>query len=91
MPMQRRRFEAVFGSQPVLARFGKRHLGRMHVCAPGDVAAHRNDLRVPPGNRLKKPGGTRAGQYSIRINDQWRISFTWSAGGAGNVELVDYQ
>jgi hypothetical protein len=41
MPMQRRRFEAVFGSQPVLARIGKRHLGRMHVCALGDVAAHR--------------------------------------------------
>ncbi|MDT5103348.1 MAG: toxin HigB [Mycobacterium sp.] len=34
--------------------------------------------------------GTRAGQYGIRVNDQWRICFTWSAGGAGNVELVDY-
>jgi proteic killer suppression protein len=48
-----------------------------------------NDLRVP-GNRLEKLAGTRAGQYSIRVNDQWRICFTWSAGGAGNVELVDY-
>jgi proteic killer suppression protein len=49
-----------------------------------------NDLRVPPGNRLEKLTGARAGQYSIRVNDQWRICFTWSAGGAGNVELVDY-
>ena len=49
-----------------------------------------NDLRVPPGNRLEKLAGPRAGQYSIRVNDQWRICFTWSAGGAGNVELVDY-
>lgn len=49
-----------------------------------------NDLRVPPGNRLEKLAGNRAGQYSIRVNDQWRICFTWSASGAGNVELVDY-
>jgi proteic killer suppression protein len=48
-----------------------------------------NDLRVAPGNRLEKLAGTRAGQYSIRVNGQWRICFTWSAGGAGNVELVD--
>ena len=48
------------------------------------------DLRVPTGNRLEKLAGSRAGQYSIRINDQWRICFTWSAGGAGNVEIVDY-
>ena len=49
-----------------------------------------NDLRVPSGNRLEKLAGSRAGQYSIRVNDQWRICFTWSASGAGNVELVDY-
>ena len=49
-----------------------------------------NDLRVPPGNRLEKLSGDRAGQYSVRVNDQWRICFTWSTGGAGNVELVDY-
>jgi toxin HigB-1 len=48
-----------------------------------------NDLRVPPGNRPEKLTGSRAGKYSIRINDQWRICFTWSARGAGNVELVD--
>jgi proteic killer suppression protein len=52
-----------------------------------------NDLRVPPSNRLEKLGGSRAGQYSIRVNGQWRICFSWSASGAsgaGNVELVDY-
>ena len=49
-----------------------------------------NDLRVPPGNRLEKLVGIRAGQYSVRVNDQWRVGFTWSTAGAGNVELVDY-
>jgi toxin HigB-1 len=49
-----------------------------------------NDPRVPPGNRLEKLAGARAGQYSVRVNDRWRICFTWSAGGAGNLELVDY-
>jgi proteic killer suppression protein len=49
-----------------------------------------NDLRVPPRDRLEKLAGNRAGQYSVRVNDQWRICFTWSASGAGNVELVDY-
>jgi toxin HigB-1 len=50
-----------------------------------------NDLRVPPGNRLKKLEGQRAGQYSIRINDQWRICFTWTnTGNADRVEIVDY-
>jgi proteic killer suppression protein len=50
-----------------------------------------NDLRVPPDNRLEKLSGGRAGQYSVRVNDQWRICFTWSTAGAGNVELVDYR
>ena len=49
-----------------------------------------NDLRVPPGNRLEKLAGSCAGQYSIGVNDQWRICFTWSASGADSVELVDY-
>jgi proteic killer suppression protein len=55
-----------------------------------DAAQTINDLRVPPGNRLEKLAGNRAGQYSIRVNDQWRICFTWSASGADNAELVDY-
>lgn len=49
-----------------------------------------NDLLVPPGNRLEKLGGGRSGQYSIRINDQWRICFIWEDGHAHEVEIVDY-
>lgn len=49
-----------------------------------------NDLRVPPANRLEKLTGNRAGQYSIRINDQWRICFDWQDDNAYNVEIVDY-
>lgn len=49
-----------------------------------------NDLRVPPANRLEKLVGSRAGQYSIRINDQWRICFDWQEDNAYNVEIVDY-
>lgn len=49
-----------------------------------------NDLRVPPANRLEKLVGNRAGQYSIRINDQWRICFAWQDGDAYDVEIVDY-
>jgi proteic killer suppression protein len=48
------------------------------------------DLRVPPGNRLEKLSGRREGQYSIRINDQWRICFEWRGGDAYEVEIVDY-
>jgi toxin HigB-1 len=48
------------------------------------------DLRVPPGNRLETLKGERAGQHSIRINDQWRICFCWRAGNADAVEIVDY-
>ncbi len=49
-----------------------------------------DDMRVPPGNRLEALKGTRRGQFSIRINDQWRICFEWSEGGPANVEIVDY-
>jgi proteic killer suppression protein len=48
------------------------------------------DLRVPPANRLEKLTGDRVGQYSIRVNDQWRICFEWRDGDAFNVEIVDY-
>lgn len=48
------------------------------------------DLRVPPANRLEKLSGGRAGQYSIRVNDQWRICFEWKEGNADNVEIIDY-
>jgi proteic killer suppression protein len=49
-----------------------------------------DDLRLPPANRLEALKGDRAGQYSIRINEQWRICFTWREGDAFNVEIVDY-
>ncbi len=49
-----------------------------------------NDLRIPPANRLEKLKYDRLGQYSIRINDQWRICFVWEDGNALNVEIVDY-
>jgi len=49
-----------------------------------------NDLRIPPANRLEKLKGERTGQYSIRINDQWRICFTWKDGDVFDVEIVDY-
>ena len=53
-------------------------------------AATLMDLHLPPSNRLEALKGDRRGQHSIRVNDQWRICFTWSAGRASRVEIVDY-
>jgi proteic killer suppression protein len=55
-----------------------------------NVASRIDDLKVPPSNRLESLKGDRAGQWSIRINDQWRICFRWTEGGAEDVEIVDY-
>jgi proteic killer suppression protein len=55
-----------------------------------DDAEDLRDLAAPPGNRLEALQGTRAGQYSIRINEQWRICFVWETGQAHSVEIVDY-
>ncbi|KAB2968022.1 MAG: type II toxin-antitoxin system RelE/ParE family toxin [Thermoanaerobaculia bacterium] len=55
-----------------------------------DAAESLQDLRVPPGNRLEKLVGKRAGQYSIRVNDQWRICFVWRGSDAFEVEVTDY-
>lgn len=55
-----------------------------------NAAVNINDLRVPPGNRLEKLSGDLEGQYSIRINDQWRIVFRWSEDTAHDVEIIDY-
>ena len=55
-----------------------------------ELAANLEDLRVPPGNRLEALKGGRAGQHSIRVNDQWRICFRWVGGAAEEVEIVDY-
>jgi len=55
-----------------------------------DAAETLQDLAIPPGNRLEKLAGDRAGQHSIRINDRWRICFRWSDGDAYDVEIADY-
>lgn len=55
-----------------------------------DAAMELGDLRSPPGNRLEALKGDRAGQHSIRINDQWRICFVWKADGAHSIEIVDH-
>ena len=55
-----------------------------------NAASELNSLRVPPGNRLEKLVGDRGGQYSIRVNDQYRICFNWSDAGPSDVQIVDY-
>jgi proteic killer suppression protein len=85
-----RETERLFGRQPVrkwpgaLQRIGLRKLLML------DAATRLDDLRIPPANRLEKLSGRRAGQYSIRVNDQWRVCFRWSGGDAHDVEIVDY-
>lgn len=69
---------------PDLHRIARRKLTMLNAAATLD------DCRVPPGNRLEKLHGDRAGQYSIRVNDQLRICFRWAIGGPQDVELVDY-
>jgi proteic killer suppression protein len=80
----------VFHREPVkrfsgdLQRRALRSLGLIHAALTLD------DLRTPPGNRLEPLKGDRAGQHSIRINDQWRVCFVWRDGNAYDVEIVDY-
>ena len=72
-----RRFNAI-------ARIATRKLAQL------DAAETLAFLRSPPGNRLETLTGDRAGQYSLRVNDQYRICFTWRQDGVGDVEIVDY-
>ena len=65
-------------------RIAQRKLKQLQAAATLDF------LRVPPGNRLEPLSGNRTGQWSIRINDQWRICFIWHEGNATDVEIVDY-
>ncbi len=67
-----------------IERVARRKLDAVHA------AARIDDLRVPPGNRLENLGGDRRDQWSVRINDRWRVCFNWSAGDATNVEITDY-
>ncbi|MCL1826204.1 MAG: type II toxin-antitoxin system RelE/ParE family toxin [Betaproteobacteria bacterium] len=62
----------------------RRKLEQLHM------AGRLDDLRVPPGNRLEKLSGDREGQWSIRINDQWRVCFVWTGEDAECVEIIDY-
>ena len=85
-----RQTERLFAREPVpsldsrIARVALRELRQV------DAACRLEDLRIPPGNRLELLRSNRAGQYSIRINDQWRICFRWSDAGPEGVEIVDY-
>jgi proteic killer suppression protein len=67
-----------------IAKIALRKLDQIHF------AANLNDLKEPPGNRLEALKGDRAGQYSIRINDQFRVCFVWKEDGAHDVEITDY-
>ena len=69
---------------PAIQRMSQRKLRQIHQ------TERLTDLAAPPGNRLETLKGRRAGQYSIRINDQWRISFLWRDGGAEKAEIVEY-
>jgi proteic killer suppression protein len=81
--------EALFEDRPV-RRFGAIERVARRKLMILDAASRLDDLRSPPGNRLEALRRDRAGQFSIRINDQWRICFVWRDGEAYEVEIVDY-
>ena len=72
------------------ARFANIQTVAMRKLAMLNQAARLDDLRVPPGNRLEALTGDRAGQHSIRVNDQFRVCFRWTDAGPEEVEIVDY-
>lgn len=72
-----------------IARFSSIETVAMRKLALLNIAGRIEDLRVPPGNRLESLGGKRKGQWSIRINDQWRVCFRFEGGNALDVEIVD--
>jgi proteic killer suppression protein len=81
--------EALFKGRRV-AKFASIAAGALRKLAILNRASTLDDLRIPPGNRLERLSGDRNGQYSIRVNNQWRICFDFENGRAGNVEIVDY-
>ena len=85
-----RNTEALFGRAPARRFPAELHRLMLRKLVAVDAAERLDDLRVPPGNRLEKLRGDRAGQHSIRVNDQWRVCFRWHDGDAHDVELVDY-
>lgn len=82
--------ERLFAREQVKRLPSTIHKVALRKLAMLDAAETLDDLRVPPGNRLEQLQGSRAGQYSIRINGQWRICFCFKDGNAYNVEIVDY-
>lgn len=81
--------QGLFGGKRV-KRFVKIESVAMRKLAMLNRAGRLDDLRVPPGNRLEALKGDRAGQYSIRVNDQFRVCFVWTMEGPKDVEIVDY-
>ncbi len=81
--------EALFNRQRI-ARFQSIEDSARRKLAMLNNAQTLQDLRVPPGNRLEQLSGNRAGQHSIRVNEQWRICFVWREGDSCEVEIVDY-
>jgi proteic killer suppression protein len=81
--------ESMFNGNRV-ARFANIQTIAMRKLAMLNQAGRLDDLRVPPGNRLEALKGARAGQHSIRVNDQFRVCFRWTAAGPEDVEIVDY-
>jgi proteic killer suppression protein len=82
--------ERLFNREPVRRFPGDLLKTMLRKLVALDAAEALEDLRVPPGNRLERLKGRRSGQYSIRVNDQWRICFDWKDGDAHEVEIVDY-
>ncbi|MFZ1503389.1 MAG: type II toxin-antitoxin system RelE/ParE family toxin [Nitrospira sp.] len=81
--------ERLFAGEPVREFSGIRNVAERKLAMLYSAAALK-DLLAPPGNRLEKLKGDRAGQHSIRINDQWRICFLWRDDGPREVEITDY-
>jgi len=81
--------QALFDGKRI-RRFVNIEVAAMRKLAMLNQAAVLSDLCVPPGNRLEALSGNRDGQYSIRINERWRLCFIWSTNGATQVEIVDY-
>jgi proteic killer suppression protein len=73
-----------------VARFANIEAVAIRKLAQLNAATTLGFLRIPSGNRLEKLAGDREGQYSIRINDQWRVCFVWTVTGPSKVEIVDY-
>lgn len=85
-----RETERLFAREPVRRFLADLRRVMLRKLVAVDAAEALEELRVPPSNRLEKLRGDRAGQYSIRVNEQWRVCFRWSAGDAYDVAIVDY-